>query len=138
MATSISVDAINIDRTQEMLEKRIKTSSKRVYKTSQNTALKWIKLKHPDFYNNEKDALKLPLPEAVVVEYMGSNLVKKDGQFKSVAAVGTQWSALKNLYRDNNQDLEAYVDVKDVISGHSRVIAEQKESGQIKQQEGTE
>jgi hypothetical protein len=67
---------------------------------------------------------------------MGSNLLKGNGEIKSVAAVGLQLSALKSAYRDQGIELETSARVRALMKGHSRTVVEMKEKGEIRQEEG--
>ena len=136
-------DSQPVDETAAMADRRLTPSTKKTYRSAQKALKRFIKV-HPDYktlyYDAEHDKLRLPLPDAAVVTFIGSSLRKKSGTYKTSSTVGTMRSAIQAMYIDagvvfNNTAL-LQQEVGRVVKGHKRVVAGLKETGEMKQDEG--
>lgn len=131
-------DCSVLDESEQIMDGRLRNSSKRVYSSGAKQLKTWIKANHPTHYSTLDDEIILPVPAHVLVSYFGSNIKKNNGQYKSLSAINSMRSSLRDIYHKNNVTMETSTTniLGDFVKGYKRKIADLKEKGEISNREG--
>lgn len=133
----VNIEVSGVETAQAICDGHIKENTKKGYKYKLQKLFKYCEDKCPGAIEN--GLVKVPMNLTHLQQFLGDITLKKDGTYNTDATIGSYISAIKWMYTERGElgfNAETNHFCKEFRQGYSRLIAEKRANGEMKNYEG--
>mmetsp|Transcript_10732 Transcript_10732/g.9666 ORF Transcript_10732/g.9666 Transcript_10732/m.9666 type:complete len:273 (+) Transcript_10732:48-866(+) len=124
---------------KDVADARIVNSTKVTYKSKLNQFYIWLKSNnHHDYIIESTKTINIPIPDDIILSFMGDIKTHSNGKFKVSSTIGGYWNSIESLHMSASVPISntLLVEKKKFNAGMKRLIANDKQSGLMSNTEG--